>query len=86
MGRDTYVIRHFFNGLRILEHSDCVHLQQQVIHLFIFEYSLIIMVNMKWLTRQRIWRGRIGNLHTYIYGLLVTPWKRGAESAELTSI
>ncbi len=31
--------------------------------LYIFEYSLIIMVNARWLTRQRIWSGRIGNLH-----------------------
>ncbi len=54
--------------------AGCVRLQQQVIRLYIFEYSLIIMVNARWLTRQRIWSGRIGNLH--IYGLLVTPRKK----------
>ncbi len=54
MGRDTQAIRHFWNGLRIFEHIDCVRLQQQVICLYIFEYSLIIMVNARLLTRQRI--------------------------------
>ncbi len=53
----------FCNGLRIFEHIDCVHLQQQVIRLYIFEYSLIIMVIARWLMRQRTWSGQIGNLH-----------------------
>ncbi len=82
MGRDTQAIRHFWNGLWIFESIDCVRLQQQVIRLYIFEYLLIIMVNVRWMPRQRIWSGWIGNLH--IYGLIVTPRKRGAESAELT--
>ncbi len=77
-------IHHFRNVLRIFERINCVRLKQQVIRLYIFEYSLIIMVNARWLTCQRIWSGRKGNLD--IYGLLVTPWRRGAESAELTSI
>ncbi len=63
MGRNTQAIRHFWNGLQIFARIDCVGLQQQVIRLYIFEYSLIIMVNARWLTRQRIWSGRIGNLH-----------------------
>ncbi len=37
----------------VFERIDCVRLQQQVISLYIFEYSLIIMVNARWLTRQR---------------------------------
>ncbi len=45
MGHDTEAIHHFRNGLRIFERIDCVCLQQQVIHLNIIEYSLIIMVN-----------------------------------------
>ncbi len=63
MGRNTRAIRQFLNSLRIFEHIDCVRLQQQVIRLYIFEYSLIIMGNARWLTRQRIWSGQIGNLH-----------------------
>ncbi len=33
MFSETQAIRHVWNGLRIFEHIDCVHLQQQVIHL-----------------------------------------------------
>ncbi len=40
-----------------------VRLQQQVVRLYIFEYFFIIMVNARWLMRQCIWSGRIGNLH-----------------------
>ncbi len=57
-----FAICHFWNDLRIFERIDCVRLQQQVIRLYIFEYSLIIMVNARWLARQRIWSGRIENL------------------------
>ncbi len=45
MGSDTQAILHFSNVLRIFERIDCVRLQQQVIRLYIFEYSGIIMVN-----------------------------------------
>ncbi len=63
MGSYTQAIRHFWNGLQIFERIDCVCLQQQVIRLYIFEYSLIIIVNARWLTRQHFWSGWIGNLH-----------------------
>ncbi len=82
---DTQAIHHFWIGLQIFVRIDCVHLQQQVIRLYIFEYSLIIMVNARWLMRQHIWSGRIVE-YTHIYGLLLTPQKKGAESAELTRI
>ncbi len=36
MGRDTLAIRHFLNVLWIFEHIDCVRLQRQFIHLYIF--------------------------------------------------
>ncbi len=49
MCRDTQAIHHFWIGLQIFVRIDCVHLQQQVIRLYIFEYSLIIMVNARWL-------------------------------------
>ncbi len=45
MGSDTQAILHFSNVLRIFERIDCVRLQQQVIRLYIFECSGIIMVN-----------------------------------------
>ncbi len=71
MGRDTF------------ERIHCVRLQQQAIRLYIFEYLLIIMVNARWLTT---YLERLNRESTHIYGLLITPRKRGAESAELTSI
>ncbi len=51
-----------------------------VIRLYIFEYSLIIMLN------ARSGAGAVEQESTHIYGLLVTPQTRGAESAELISI
>ncbi len=80
MGRETQAICHFRNGLRTFEHIDYVRLQQQVIHLYIFEYLLIIMVNARWLMQQLIWSGRIG-IYTYLWSA-----QRGVESAELISI
>ncbi len=79
MGRDTQAIRHFWNCLRIFERIDCV--QQQVIRLYIFEYSLIIMVNARWLMRQRIWSGQIGNLHISMSACLSTEERGGVSRA-----
>ncbi len=61
----------FMERLRTFERVDCVRLQQQVIHMYIFEYSLMIMVNdvkltvPKWQMHQRIWNGWIGLLYIY---------------------
>ncbi len=55
---------------------DCVPLQQQIIGMYVLEYSLIITVNdvkltvPKWRTRQRIWSAQIG--HLYI-SMICTP-------------
>ncbi len=80
MGCNTQVICHFWNGLRPFEHNDSVRLQQQVIHLYIFEYSLIIMVKARWLPRQCIWSGQIWNLHIYLWSAHHSTEERGGVS------
>ncbi len=58
MGCITQAICHFWNGQQTFERLECVHLQQEVICLYIFEYSFIIMLNgvkftvPKWRTHQ----------------------------------
>ncbi len=68
---------YFWNGLRIFERIDCVRLHR----LYIFEYYDECET-----AYASTYLERSNKESTHIYGLLVTPRQRGAESAELISI